>query len=73
MGVVVEENPDGFVIQGPQKLTGATIDSFGDHRIAMAFAIAGLLADGETIIENAGCADVSYPGFFDQLEALYCD
>ncbi|MCK5738317.1 3-phosphoshikimate 1-carboxyvinyltransferase [bacterium] len=73
MGVEVIENPDGFVIDGPQKLTGAVINSFGDHRIAMAFSIAGLLAEGETVIENADCADVSYPGFFTQLEALYCD
>ena len=46
------------------------VASAGDHRVAMALAVAGLLADGETEIEDAECVDISYPGFWDQLEAL---
>ena len=67
MGVPVEEFFDGMQIEGGRGLKGARIDSFGDHRIAMAFAVAGLFADGDTVIENAECADTSYPGFGDQL------
>jgi len=68
MGAVVEELPDGLVITGPTKLRGAEIDSFGDHRIAMAFAIAGLLANSPTTIGAAECADISFPGFFEVLK-----
>ena len=63
----MEEFPDGFKVER-SVLKGATIDSFGDHRIAMAFAVAGLFADGETIIEGAECAAVSFPGFFEVLD-----
>jgi 3-phosphoshikimate 1-carboxyvinyltransferase len=67
MGAEVEELDDGFVLQGPVRLRGAAIDAASDHRIAMAFAIAGLVADGETEIEGAEWADISYPGFFAEL------
>lgn len=67
MGVPVEEFDDGMEITGGAKLRGATLESFGDHRIAMAFAIAGLIADGETIIKNVECVATSYPGFEDTL------
>lgn len=67
MGADVTEFPDGLAV-GPAKLQGASIDPFGDHRIAMAFAIAGLMAEGETEIAGAECADVSFPGFFETLE-----
>jgi 3-phosphoshikimate 1-carboxyvinyltransferase len=67
MGAEVEEKADGFVIPGRQKLRGADIFAAGDHRIAMAFAIAGLVADGETRIHEAECADVSFPGFWETL------
>lgn len=67
MGAFVEEFRDGFKVE-KSFLKGATIDSFGDHRIAMAFAVAGLFADGETIIEGAECAAVSFPGFFEILD-----
>ncbi|MBN1352682.1 3-phosphoshikimate 1-carboxyvinyltransferase [candidate division KSB1 bacterium] len=73
MGAQVEEKPDGMIIQGKQKLHGAVVDSFDDHRIAMAFAIAGLLAEGETEIRNIDCVDISFPGFFHQLEELCYD
>ncbi len=67
MGVAVEMSPDGFRVPGRQRLRGASVDSFGDHRIAMAFAVAGLAAEGETVIEDAGAAGVSYPEFFATL------
>lgn len=67
MGGNVEEFHDGFRVKNSQ-LQGARVSSFGDHRIAMAFAIAGLLAEGETEIEGAECAAVSFPTFFDELE-----
>jgi 3-phosphoshikimate 1-carboxyvinyltransferase len=66
MGGAVTEFDDGFRVQQCE-LKGATVDSFGDHRIAMAFAVAGLLATGETEINDADCADVSFPGFFEIL------
>jgi 3-phosphoshikimate 1-carboxyvinyltransferase len=67
MGVDAEESPDGMRIPGRQKLRGAKIDSFGDHRIAMAFAVAGLAAEGETVVRDAGAASVSFPEFWDTL------
>jgi 3-phosphoshikimate 1-carboxyvinyltransferase len=67
MGVEVELAPDGFRVPGRQRFRGAALDSFGDHRIAMAFAVAGLAADGATTIEGAGAAGVSYPEFFATL------
>ena len=70
MGAVVEEFPDGLRVPGGQRLHGARINSFDDHRIAMAFAVAGLRADGETEIDGAECASISFPGFFDLLESL---
>ncbi len=70
LGAQVEEFPDGLDIPGGQRLRGATVSSFGDHRIAMAMAVAGLVAAGETSIEDADCADVSFPSFFEALSAL---
>ena len=67
---VVTEMEDGLAITGPQKLSGATVSSFGDHRIAMAFTIAGLIAENETTIEDAGCADISFPSFYGLMEGL---
>jgi 3-phosphoshikimate 1-carboxyvinyltransferase len=67
MGADVEETDDGFILQGPAQLRGAHIDAVGDHRIAMAFAVAGLAAQGETVIDGAEWADISYPGFFEEL------
>jgi 3-phosphoshikimate 1-carboxyvinyltransferase len=66
MGADVAEFDDGFQISR-SRLKGADVDSFGDHRIAMAFAIAGLFADGATNINGAECVDVSFPGFFKTL------
>jgi 3-phosphoshikimate 1-carboxyvinyltransferase len=67
MGVEAEELPDGMIIPGRQKFHAATIHSSGDHRIAMAFAIAALRADGESAIEGAEAASVSFPEFWDTL------
>jgi len=70
MGALVEEREDGLKIPGKQKLHGAELDSFDDHRIAMAFAVVALRAEGETTIRNADAAVISYPAFFEALESL---
>jgi 3-phosphoshikimate 1-carboxyvinyltransferase len=72
MGAKVEERPDGLKVEGRRagRLHGAEIEPHGDHRIAMAFAVAGLGAEGETVIRDAECAGVSYPAFFADLERL---
>jgi 3-phosphoshikimate 1-carboxyvinyltransferase len=70
MGAEVEEFDDGLSIRGGQQLHGASLDSFGDHRIAMAFAVAALRANGETEIQGADAAVISYPEFFEALEGL---
>ena len=75
MGADVIDTDDGFIINSRSEdsipvLHGAEINCSMDHRIAMTFAIAGLNADGETMITDSDCVDVSYPGFFAQLEAL---
>lgn len=72
MGAIVEERPDGLRVEGKGagRLRGAEIDPHGDHRIAMAFAVAGLGAAGETVIRDAECAAVSYPAFFEDLRRL---
>ena len=70
MGADVTALPDGFVIRGGRPLHGAVINCSMDHRIAMTFSIGALNAAGETVIEDADCVDVSYPGFFSELEFL---
>jgi 3-phosphoshikimate 1-carboxyvinyltransferase len=70
MGADVTPLDDGWEIHGPTRLEGARVQSHGDHRVAMALAVAGLLARGETTIEGAECAAISHPGFFDSLYAL---
>jgi 3-phosphoshikimate 1-carboxyvinyltransferase len=70
MGATVEEFEDGMEIEGGNPLHAAVINSFGDHRIAMAFAIAGLFAKGETVIQNTDCVNTSYPGFSHHLAAI---
>ncbi len=65
MGVEVEEYEDGFAFENKKELAGATINSFGDHRIAMAFAVAALQSSGDTIVEGAEAAAISYPEFWD--------
>jgi 3-phosphoshikimate 1-carboxyvinyltransferase len=70
MGADITASDDGWVINGPRHLEGASVDAAGDHRVAMALAVAALIADGKTEIEGAESVDISYPGFFDDLEAL---
>jgi len=70
MGAQVEEFEDGLKIPGGQSLRGGELESFGDHRIAMAFSIAALRAQGETLIGGSECAAISYPAFFSVLEGL---
>jgi 3-phosphoshikimate 1-carboxyvinyltransferase len=70
MGAEIEERPDGMRVPGGQHLHGAELDSFGDHRIAMAFAVAALRAEGETMIQGADAAGVSYPAFFEELKTV---
>jgi len=70
LGAQVDERDDGLKIPGRQTLQGAEIDSLGDHRIAMAFAVAALRAEGGTRIRGAEAAVISYPGFFDALERV---
>jgi 3-phosphoshikimate 1-carboxyvinyltransferase len=70
MGADITAVHDGWMIVGPRKLEGARVKSHGDHRIAMALAVAGLMADGKTEIEDAECVEISYPDFFDHLEYL---
>jgi 3-phosphoshikimate 1-carboxyvinyltransferase len=69
MGADIQATDDGWIIQGPRHLEGARVQSHADHRIAMAMAVAGMIADGDTDVEGADCVEISYPGFFDQLEA----
>lgn len=70
MGVAVEEREDGLIIQEPCQLKGAKVDSFADHRMAMALAIAGLSARGETVVSNTNCIKTSFPEFEAILERL---
>ena len=70
MGVDIEGTEDGMIIHGGRPLHGATIDSKLDHRIAMSFAIAGGLADGDTEILGADCVNISYPSFYTDLKKL---
>ncbi len=70
MGARVEERADGLAVHGPTPLAGTVIEARGDHRIAMAFAVAGLVAEGETVIEGAEAIATSFPGFEEALNAL---
>ncbi len=70
LGAEVETFDDGLAIEGPQELSGATVSSFHDHRIAMASAVAGLVASGKTTISDADAAAISFPAFFDTLSEL---
>jgi 3-phosphoshikimate 1-carboxyvinyltransferase len=71
MGAHIETTTDGLIIHGKTTLKGAHVNSHGDHRIGMMLAIAGCLADGETVIENSEAIKVSYPTFFETLRKLY--
>lgn len=70
MGAKIQETPDGFMVDGPTQLHGTDVDSHGDHRLAMALAVASLIAKGETTIYNAHVTADSFPGFEATLQAL---
>src|SRR5262249_16535569 len=70
LGANVEVYPDGLFVPGRQTLRGGTVHSFGDHRIAMAFAVAGLFATGPVVIKNPACVAISFPGFFEALDRV---
>jgi 3-phosphoshikimate 1-carboxyvinyltransferase len=70
LGGEIEEFEDGFAVTGPQRLSAGMVETEGDHRIAMAFAIAGLIASGTTEITDADCASVSFPDFYEALASL---
>lgn len=70
MGAKIQEKADGLIIDGPSRLSGAEVESHGDHRIAMTLAIAGLIADGQTRIDNIDCVSTSFPGFWELLNSL---
>jgi 3-phosphoshikimate 1-carboxyvinyltransferase len=70
LGAKISETEDGFVIDGPQTLAGATVDGHDDHRIAMSLTVAGLVASGETVVTDAKCAGDSFPGFSDVMVTL---
>jgi 3-phosphoshikimate 1-carboxyvinyltransferase len=70
LGAEIEARPDGFVVRGPTRLRGAEVHSHGDHRLAMALAVAGLVAAGETIVRDVHCIDDSFPGFAGTLARL---
>jgi len=70
LGAPIDERPDGFVVQGPTPLRGAVVESQADHRLAMALTVAGLIAEGETVIRGAECIEDSFPGFEDTFRGL---
>jgi 3-phosphoshikimate 1-carboxyvinyltransferase len=70
LGAEITETEDGFIIDGPQKLQGASVEGHDDHRVAMSLTVAGLAAQGQTIVQDAKCAGDSFPGFADILAQL---
>ena len=70
LGADVEARPDGMVIRGPTRLWGCEVESHGDHRLALALAVAGLVADGETLVRGAEVTGDSFPGFAEALRSL---
>ena len=70
MGAEIEERDDGWLIRGPKRLSGARIDAALDHRVAMSFAVAGLVAEGETIIDGAEAVATSFPDFAERLSSI---
>jgi 3-phosphoshikimate 1-carboxyvinyltransferase len=70
LGAEIEPRPDGFTVRGPTPLEGAVVQSHGDHRLAMALAVAGLMARGETVVRDVACIADSFPGFASTLASL---
>ncbi len=73
MGADISETEDGCIVMGSAELSGANVTTYGDHRIMMAAAVVGLIAQGETTIDDAGCCAVSYPGFVKDMQRLGAD
>ncbi len=69
-GVTVRENKDGMTITGTEQIAGARCQSYGDHRVAMSFAVAGLVAPNEMTIEGCGCINTSFPEFMPKLKKI---
>lgn len=67
LGIEVEEREDGMTIRGARRFSGGAVKSYGDHRVAMSFAVAGLCSASGIVIDDAACVDISFPGFFDLL------
>jgi len=70
MGAIIEETVDGMIIEGPTKLKGTIVNSGGDHRIAMALTIAGMVAEGETRVLGSNCIYISFPEFEQILKKI---
>ena len=70
LGVDIEATEDGMIIQGNDTISGGSVTSFGDHRIAMSMAIAALRASGSVTIQNIECTETSFPGFWDLLDSI---
>jgi len=70
LGAHIEPSPDGFIVEGPTPLHGGVVESHGDHRLALALAVAGLIAEGEVVIEHADCIADSFPGFVELMQSL---
>ncbi len=70
MGADIEATDDGFIVRGPTRLRGAEVSTFGDHRIAMALTVAGLMAEGATTLDETSVVNISYPDFFNDLRTL---
>ena len=70
MGARIEPRPDGFIVEGPTLLHGTVVNTGGDHRLAMALAVAGMIAEGETVVEHAECIPDSFPGFVELMRGL---
>ncbi len=70
VGVQIEELEDGFILEGPQSLKGGRVTTYGDHRIAMSFAVANLAAEGEILLDDPQCVDVSFPQFWELLKQV---
>jgi len=70
MGAKITETPDGFIIDGPQQLTAATVEGHDDHRVSMSLSVASLVADGDSTVMDARCASDSFPGFAETMTGL---
>ena len=70
LGVKIEELPDGMVIEGGRPLKGAKVKTYGDHRMAMALEVANLVAEGEVVLDDKQCVNISFPGFFELMQKI---